>query len=87
MSHDRNLKWLNDRYIVYRRDPVTDVPTIETKQYKYYENGTYQCYYLFNTKAKITTYKSLKWHMLVLKYLNEDLLDLEFAAVCHMIEI
>ena len=85
MSHDRNLKWLNDRYIVYRRDPVTDVPTIETKQYKYYENGTHECYHLFNSKAKITTYKSLKWHMLVLKYLNEDLLDLEFAAVCHMI--
>jgi len=85
MSHDRNLKWLNDRRIVYRRDPTTDVPTIETKQYKYYENGTYQCYHLFNSKAKITTYKSLKWHMLVLKYLNEDLLDLEFAAVCHMI--
>ena len=85
MSQDRNLKWLNDRRIVYRRDPTTDVPTIETKQYKYYENGTYQCYHLFNSKAKITTYKSLKWHMLVLKYLNEDLLDLEFAAVCHMI--
>ena len=85
MSQDRNLKWLNDRYIVYRRDPITDIPTIETKQYKYYEDGTYQCYHLFNSKAKITTYKSLKWHMLVLKYLNEDLLDLEFAAVCHMI--
>ena len=85
MSQDRNLKWLNDRRIVYRIDPDTDVPTIETKQYKYYENGTYQCYHLFNSKAKITTYKSLKWHMLVLKYLNEDLLDLEFAAVCHMI--
>ena len=85
MSHDRNLKWLNDRRIVYRKDPDTDVPTIETKQYKYYENGTYQCYHLFNSKAKITTYKSLKWHMLVLKYLNEDLLDLEFTAVCHMI--
>ena len=85
MSQDRNLKWLNDRRIVYRRDPITDVPTIETKQYKYYEDGTYQCYHLFNSKAKITTYKSLKWHMLVLKYLNEDLLDLEFAAVCHMI--
>ena len=76
MSHDRNLKWLNDRRIVYRRDPTTDVPTIETKQYKYYENGTYQCYHLFNSKAKITTYKSLKWHMLVLYYLNEDI-DLE----------
>ena len=71
MSHDRNIKWLNDRYIVYRRDPVNDVPTIETKQYKYYENGTYECYHLFNSKAKITTYKSLKWHMLVLYYLNE----------------
>ena len=73
MSHDRNIKWLNDRYIVYRRDPINDVPTIETKQYKYYENGTYECYHLFNSKAKITTYKSLKWHMLVLYYLNEDI--------------
>ena len=73
MSQDRNLKWLNDRYIVYRRDPINDVPTIETKQYKYYEDGTYECYHLFNSKAKITTYKSLKWHMLVLYYLNEDI--------------
>ena len=73
MSQDRNLKWLNDRYIVYRRDPVNDVPTIETKQYKYYEDGTHECYHLFNSKAKITTYKSLKWHMLVLYYLNEDI--------------
>ena len=73
MSQDRNLKWLNDRRIVYRKDPDTDIPTIETKQYKYYENGTHQCYHLFNSKAKITTYKSLKWHMLVLLYLNEDM--------------
>ena len=72
MSQDRNLKWLNDRRIIYRRDPVSDIPSIETKQYKYYENGTYQCYHLFNSKAKITTYKSLKWHMLVLYYLNQD---------------
>ena len=73
MSQDRNLKWLNDRRIIYRKDPDTDIPTIETKQYKYYENGTHQCYHLFNSKAKITTYKSLKWHMLVLLYLNEDM--------------
>ena len=72
MSH-RNLKWLNDRRIVYRKDPDTDVPTIDNSQYKYYEDGTYQCYHLFNSKAKITTYKSLKWHMLVLYYLNEDI--------------
>ena len=72
MSQDRKIKWLNDRRIIYRRDPINDKPTIETKQYKYYENGTYECYTLFNSKAKITTYRSLKWHMLVLYYLNED---------------
>jgi hypothetical protein len=72
MSQNRNIKWLNDRRILYRKDPVNDVPTIETEQYRYYKNGTYECYHLFNSKAKITTYKSLKWHMLVLYYLNED---------------
>ena len=86
MSQDRNLKWLNDRRIVYRKDPDTDVPTIETKQYKYYENGTYQCYHLFNTKAKITTYKSLKWHMLVLYYLNMDnIINSDFVTVARFI--
>ena len=81
MSQERNLKWLNDRRIVYRRDPISDVPTIETKQYKYYENGTYQCYHLFNSKAKITTYKSLKWHMLVLYYLNIDGVDSDIVSL------
>lgn len=72
MSYERNIKWLNDRRILYRQDPINDIPSIETKQYRYYENGTYECYHLFNSKAKITTYKSLKWHMLVLYYLNID---------------
>ena len=85
MSQERKLKWLNNRRVIYRRDPITDIPTIETKQYKYYKNGTHECYHLFNNKAKITTYKSLKWHMLVLYYLNEELLDLEFASICHFI--
>ncbi len=85
MSHDRNLKWLNDRRVIYRRDPITDIPTIETDQYKYYKDGTHEAYCLFNSKAKITTYKSLKWHLLVLYYLNEKLLDLEFASICHFL--
>ena len=72
MSYDRNIKWLNDRRVIYRREPVNDIPTIETDQYMFYENGTYQHYHLFNSKAKITTYRSLKWHMLVLLYLNID---------------
>ena len=86
MSQDRNLKWLNDRRIIYRKDPDTDIPTIENSQYKYYENGTYQCYHLFNSKAKITTYKSLKWHMLVLYYLNMDnILNSDFVTVARFI--
>tara|TARA_Y100000992_G_scaffold280441_1_gene227474 strand:- start:795 stop:1406 length:612 start_codon:yes stop_codon:yes gene_type:complete len=71
MSHDRNIKWLNNRRINYRRDPVNDIPTIETALYKYYEDGTHECYHLFNSKAKITTYRSLKWHFYVLYYLND----------------
>ena len=70
MSHERNIKWLNDRHVIYRRDPVSDVPTVETPYYKYYEDGTHECYHLFNSKAKITTYRSLKWHFYVLYYLN-----------------
>jgi len=72
MSYDRNIKWLNDRRVIYRREPVSDIPTIETDKYMFYENGTYQHYHLFNSKAKITTYRSLKWHMLVIYHLNKD---------------
>ena len=70
MSYERNIKWLNDRRINYRCDPVNDKPTIDTALYSYYEDGTYECYHLFRSKAKITTYKSLKWHFYVLYYLN-----------------
>ena len=73
MSQDRNLKWLNNRRVIYRCNPVTDIPDIETDLYMFYKEGTYQCYTLFASKAKITTYKSLKWHFLVLYYLNDSL--------------
>jgi len=66
------MKWLNDRRIRYRQDPINDKPTEETALYSYYENGTYECYHLFRSKAKITTYRSLKWHFLVLYYLNQE---------------
>lgn len=72
MSQERNIKWLNNRRVIYRHDGE-DIPTTETSKYKFYENGTYACYHLFNSKAKITTYKSLKWHFLVLYYLNDSL--------------
>ena len=86
MSHDRNIKWLNDRRIIYRRNPINDKPNMETDQYMYYEDGTYECYTLFNTRAKITTYKSLKWHFLVLYYLNIDnILNSDFVSVARFI--
>lgn len=72
MSQDRNLKWLNDRQVIYYRNPITDLPSESTDLYDYYAEGTFQCYNLFRSKAKITTYKSLKWHFLVLYYLNAD---------------
>ena len=72
MSQKRNIQWLNEHKVIYRQMPINDVATIETEKYMFFENGTYEHYCLFNTKAKITTYKSLKWHFLVLYYLNQD---------------
>ena len=72
-SMERRFDYLIDKRVIWRRDPITDIPDIETDKYMFYKDGTYQCYNLFRSKAKITTYRSLKWHMLVLWYLNPDL--------------
>jgi hypothetical protein len=81
----RNLKYLNDNRIVYKRLPLTDKPTFENNQYMYFEDGTYQCYTLFNSKAQITTFKSLKWNLLVLWYLNPQLDQDKFMAIAEII--
>jgi hypothetical protein len=85
MSHNRNLEFLNRRRIVYRRNPITDKPTIENECYMFYEDGTYECYELFRSKAKITTYKSLKWHLLVIWYLNPQLTQDKFEEIAYII--
>ena len=85
MSHNRNTNRLDMWRIVYRRNPITDKPTIENEVYMFYENGTYECYHLFNSKAKITTYKSLKWNLLVIWYLNPQLDQEEFMEVAELI--
>jgi hypothetical protein len=81
----RNLTYLNNNRIVYRRLPITDKPTIENDQYMFYENGTHECYELFRSSAKITTYKSLKWHLLVLWYLNPKLNPDDFKYLAEYI--
>jgi len=85
MSHNRNTKYLDSKRIVYRRDPITDKPTQENECYLFYENGTYECYHLFNSKAKITTYKSLKWHLLVIWYLNPQLDQDQLVEIAEVI--
>jgi len=84
MSH-RNLKYLNDNRIVYRRLPISDKPDQENEVYMFYLNGTHECYELFRSKAKITTFKSLKWHLLVLWYLNPDLDQDKFMRLAEVI--
>ena len=85
MSHNRNTKYLDNKRIVYRRDPISDKPTQENECYLFYEEGTYECYSLFSSKAKITTYKSLKWHLLVMWYLNPQLDQDQFMEIAEVI--
>ena len=83
MSHF-NLKYLNDNRIIYRRYS-SDIPT---KQYSWgwhYADGTYGYYAMFNSKAKINTIRSLKWHLLTLWYLNPDLDKDEFTKLANYI--
>ena len=85
MSHERKLKYLNDRRIVYRRNPITDIPDQDNEVYMFYLEGTHECYELFRSSAKITTYKSLKWHLLVLWYLNPQLDQDDFMKLAEVI--
>jgi len=85
MSHERKLTYLNNNRIVYRRHPITDIPDIDNEVYMFYLNGTHECYELFRSSAKITTYKSLKWHLLVLWYLNPQLDQDKFMSLAEVI--
>ena len=85
MSRERNLEYLNKHRIVYRRMPITDKPDVEATYWDHYIDGTYECYELFRSKAKINTYKSLKWHLLVIWYLNPQLNQDKLEDIAHVI--
>ena len=85
MSHERNLEYLNKHRIVYRRMPITDKPDVEATYWDHYIDGTYECYELFRSTAKINTYKSLKWHLLVIWYLNPQLDQDKLEDIAHVI--
>lgn len=84
MSH-RRIEYLHKHRIIYHRNPITDKPTITYDWGYYYENGTFECYSLFRSKALINTYKSLKWHLYVLWYLNHQLDQDSFLQVAKFI--
>lgn len=85
MSQDRNIKYLIDRRIIYRQSPIKDQPTAIYDWGYFYEDGTNECYELFRSKAKINTYKSLKWHLLVIWYLNPQLDQDQLESLCRFI--
>ena len=72
---ERRFKYLWDRQVVCRRNPTTDIPDEETDTYMFFKEGTHQCYDLFRSKAKITTWKSFYWHIMVLWHLNPEWKD------------
>ena len=80
MSHNR-LDYLNNNRIIYRRYPVNDKPTHDFVWGWFYEQGTHEYYYLFHSASMITTYRSLKWHMLVLSYLNTEMTNDNFKKL------
>jgi len=80
----RSMKYLNDNRIIYRKYP-TDKPTAEYDWGWYYEDGTYGYYSLFHSKSLITSYKSLRWHLLTLWYLNPKLTFEKFNELADVI--
>lgn len=82
---ERRMEYLHKHRVTYRRDPISDKPTEVFEWGSFYETGTHECYTLFNSKAKITTYKSLKWHLYVLWYLNPKMDQDSFKNITQYI--
>jgi len=85
MSHYRNIDYLHRKRIQYKKEPTTDIPTKKYYWGSYYKDGTYQNYHLFCSSAKITTYKSLSWHVFTLRYINVDLDENDFRKIIYFI--
>ena len=84
-QHERNNSYLIRHKVIYRRDPVEDKPTQTFEWGWFYEDGTHECYNLFASRAKITTYRSLKWHLYVLWYLNPQMDTASFTGLTRYI--
>ena len=84
LMSQRAMKYLNDNRIIYRKYS-DDKPTKEFDWGWYYADGTHGYYSLFNSKAKINTIRSLKWHLLTLWWLNPNININEFNKLAEVI--
>ena len=82
---DRNYNMLWRNNVITSRLPINDIPTTETDKWMFFEDGTHEYYDLFRSEAKINTYKSLYWHLLVLWYLNPEKGPDEFKQMSYAI--
>ena len=82
-QYERNTAYLDKHRVIYRQDPWSDEPTETFDWGWFFKDGTHQCYTLFNSRAKITTYRSLKWHLYVLWFLNPHLDQESFNAIAE----
>lgn len=78
------MKYLNDNRIIYRKYS-NDQPTQEYEWGWYYADGTHGYYSLFNNPAKITTIRSLKWHLLTLWWLNPSMNNNKFKQLATVV--
>ena len=85
-QYDRNTTYLDKHRIIYRQNPWSDEPTETFDWGWFFKDGTHQCYTLFNSRAKITTYRSLKWHLYVLWYLNPKMDQDNFNLISKISE-
>lgn len=85
MNYNRNLNYFHVRKIIYKRGVVNDKPTERFAWGSYYKDGTYECYTLFNSRAKISTFRALKWHLHVLWFLNPKMDPDEFLSMSKFI--
>ncbi len=82
---DRNYNMLWRNNVITSRLPINDIPTVQTDKWMFFEDGTHEYYDLFRSEAKINTYKSLYWHLLVLWYLNPEKGPDEFKQMSYAI--
>lgn len=82
---EKKLEYLHKRRIIYKRNPINDIPSETYKWGWFYEEGTHEYFALFNSKSIITSYKSLFWHLSVLYYLNPELTKDEFFKLSFYI--